>query len=161
MYASPELHMSMSSLSTSLAGVLLGALGTYVAFYMRGALARREQIAKSLAEFYASAATVYYAAKDYRRISDASEDKGMLYKLFDQHYREFLFSSTMLASLVPPVLREEILKVEDVWDTIGDEGFEAVSGKRWFDLLDDVRYRILDSISYHRFSDPFWRRRLR
>ena len=153
--------MSATDVANPLVGVVLGALGTYLAFYTRGALARREQIAKSLAEFYASAATVYYAARDYKRTTESSEALSMYYKAFDQHYREFLSSSTMLASLVPPALREEILHVEDVWDKIGDEGFEAVSAKKWFDLLDRVRYKILDSIAYHWFSDPFWRLRLR
>jgi hypothetical protein len=54
-------------------------------------------------------------------------------------------------------LREEVLEVEDVWDKIGDGGFETVSGKKWFDLLDTVRYRILDSIAYNRLIDPFWK----
>ena len=133
-----------------------GAVGTYLAFYFRGALARREQIAKSLAAFYSSAANVYYAYKEYLKDSPA-DNNNMLYKLFDEHYGEFLSASTMLASLVPPALREEVLKVEDVWDEINEHGFEAVSGKMWFDLLDSVRYKILDSIAYHRVSDPFWR----
>jgi hypothetical protein len=142
---------------TSVGGLLLGALGTYVTFYIRGALARREQIAKSLADFYASAATVYYGAKEHEETAESDPNSIALYQLFDQHYREFLAASTMLASLVPPALREEVLKVEDVWDKIGDEGFSAVSGKQWFDLLDSVRYKILDSIAYSRISDPFWR----
>lgn len=153
--------MNPADVANPLVGVILGALGAYLAFYTRGALARREQVAKSLAEFYASAATVYYAARDYQRVAESTEAHSMYYKAFDQHYREFLLSSTMLASLVPPALREEILKVEDVWDKIGDEGFEGVSAKKWFDLLDRVRYEILDSIAYHWFSDPFWRLRLR
>jgi hypothetical protein len=139
-----------------LGGLVVGALGTYIGFYVRGALVRREQIAKSLADFYASAATVYYAAKDYQKAPDSNSDRMVFYKLFDQHYREFLSSSTLLASLVPPILREEVLEVEEVWDRIGDEGFGAVSGKKWFDLLDAVRYRILDSIAYNRLIDPFW-----
>ncbi len=131
----------------SLGGLVVGVLGTYAAFYFRGALIRREQIAKSLAEFYASAATVYYAAKDYQKTPQSNSDRITFYKLFDQHYREFLSSSTLLASLVPPLLREEVLRVEDVWNEIGDEGFESVSGKKWFDLLDSVRYKILNSIA--------------
>jgi hypothetical protein len=78
------------------------------------------------------------------------------YKLFDEHYREFLSSSTLLASLVPPKLRETVLEVEGVWDQIGDEGYQSVSGKKWFDLLDEVRYTVLDSIAYSWLSDPFW-----
>jgi hypothetical protein len=42
-----------------LEGLLVGAAGTYAMPYIGGANARREQIAKSLADFYASAATVY------------------------------------------------------------------------------------------------------
>lgn len=138
-----------------LGGLVAGAFGTYVGFYVRSALARLEQIAKSLADFYASAAAVYYAAKDYQKTPDSNSDRMAFYKLFDQHYREFLFSSTLIASLVPPILREEILEVEDVWNEIAAGGFEAVSGKKWFDLLDTVRYRILDSIAYNRLIDPF------
>jgi hypothetical protein len=141
----------------TLISLLAGALVTYITFYIRGALARREQVAKSLASFYSSAATVYYAAKDYQGTPESHPDRMNFYKLFDQHYQEFLSSSTLLASLVPPILREKVLQVEDVWDEIGDEGFAAVSGKRWFDLLDSVRYRILDSIAYNRFIDPFWK----
>lgn len=151
------LDMNSGAIISSIGGLMVGALGTYIGFYVRGALARREQVAKSLANFYASAATVYYAAKDYQRTPETNPDRMTFYKLFDQHYREFLSSSTLLASLVPPVLREEVLEVEDVWDKIGDEGFGAVSGKKWFDLLDAVRYRILDSIAYNRLIDPFWR----
>jgi hypothetical protein len=150
--------LTSGSIIGSVVGLLFGVLGTYATFYIRGALARREQVAKSLADFYASAATVYYAARDHQRTPDSDSNSIVLYKLFDQHYREFLAASTMLASLVPPTLREEVLRVEDVWDEIDDEGFEAVSGERWFDLLDGVRYKILDSIAYSRLSDPFWRR---
>ncbi len=152
--------MDSGATLNSLGGLVVGILGTYIAFYIRGAVARREQIAKSLAEFYASAATVYYAAMDYQKTPESNPDRITFYKLFDQHYREFLSSSTLLASLVPPMLRDEVLKVEDVWDEIADEGFEAVSGKKWFDLLDGVRYRILDSIAYSRFTDPFWKFRV-
>jgi hypothetical protein len=51
--------MNVGAILGSFAGLILGILGTYVTFYVRGALARREQIARSLADFYASAATVY------------------------------------------------------------------------------------------------------
>ncbi len=150
--------MNSERILAALVGLVIGALGTYVTFYLRGALARREQIAKSLADFYASAATAYYARKDYERTEVASSDRMTFYKLYDQHYREFLASSTLLASLVPPKLREKVLKVEDVWDEIGNEGFEAVSGKKWFDILDSVRYKILDSFAYSWLTDPFWKK---
>ncbi len=149
--------MELGPTLASLGGLVVGVFGTYATFYVRGALARREQIAKSLADFYASAATVYYASTDYEKTPQSNPDRITFYKLFDQHYREFLVASTLLASLVPPKLREEVLKVEDVWDEIGQEGFEAVSGKKWFDLLDGVRYRILNSIAYNRLTDPFWK----
>ena len=149
--------MNSEKIFTALVGLVIGVLGTYVTFYLRGALVRREQIAKSLADFYASAATVYYARKDYERTAESKSDRMTFYKLYDQHYREFLSSSTLLASLVPPKLREKVLKVEDVWDEIGQEGFEAVSGKKWFDMLDSVRYKILDSIAYSWLTDPFWK----
>jgi hypothetical protein len=67
---------------------------------------------------------VYYAAKDQQK--ESMQDQLTYYKLFDQHYKEFLSASTLLASLVPPVLREEVLKVEDTWDEINDSGFGAV-----------------------------------
>jgi len=51
------------------------------------------------------------------------------YKLYDQHYREFLSSSTLLASLVPPKLREKVLKVEDVWDEIGAEDLKQYQAR--------------------------------
>ena len=149
--------MNSERIFTALVGFVIGVFGTYLTFYVRGALARREQIAKSLADFYASAATAYYARKDYERTEESNSDRMTFYKLYDQHYREFLSSSTLLASLVPPKLREKVLKVEDVWDEIGAEGFEAVSGKKWFDILDSVRYKILDSIAYSWLTDPFWK----
>jgi len=149
--------MSVQTVLSSLTGLVIGALGTYVTFYLRGALARREQIAKSLADFYASAATVYYAARDYQKTSGLTEDGIALYKLFDQRYKEFLSASTLLASLVPPGLREEILKIEDIWDDINAGGYTAFPSKTWFDILDRVRYKILDSIAYNRLMDPFWK----
>ena len=154
-------QMSLGAILSPLNGLAVGALGMYIAFYVRGALARREQIAKSLADFYASAATAYYARKDYERAPESKSDRMTFYKLYDQHYREFLSSSTLLASLVPPKLREEVLKVEDLWDEIGQGGFEAVSGKKWFDILDNLRYEILDSIAYSWLIDPFWKKRWR
>lgn len=156
-FVAPSVPQEKSSMLASLVGLVVGVLATYATFYIRGALARREQIAKSLADFYASAATAYYASRDYEKTPQSNPDRLTFYKLFDQHYREFLAASTLLASLVPPKLREEVLKVEDVWDEIGREGFEAVSGKKWFDLLDGIRYRILDSVAYNRLTDPFWK----
>ena len=90
-------------------------------------------------------------------MDESKSDKLTLYELFDKHYKEFLSSSTLLASLVPPILREEVLGVEDVWDEIGAGGFQAVSGKKWVELLDKVRYKTLDSIAYNRLTDPFWK----
>ena len=144
-------------MSSGLVGFVVGVLGTYATFYLRGALARREQIARSLANFYASAAAAYYARKDYEKTRESSSDRMMFYKLYDQHYREFLSSSTLLASLVPPKLRENVLSVEDLWDEIGSEGFQAVSGKKWFDTLDGLRYEILNSLKYSSLTDPFWK----
>ena len=144
-------------MNSGLVGFLIGAFGTYATFYLRGALARREQVAKSLADFYASAATAYYARKDYDRTGESSSDRMTFYKLYDEHYREFLSSSTLLASLVPPKFRENVLNVEDLWDEIGSEGFQAVSGKKWFDTLDGLRYDILNSLKYSWLTDPFWK----
>ena len=150
-------QVTSGSILTSLIGLIVGGLGTYVTFYIRGALARREQIAKSLAEFYSSAATNYHAAKDYQAAPSAGEERLTLFKLLDQHYKEFLFASTMLASLVPPELREQVLGIEDLWVEIYDEGFGSETAKTWFDALDRLRYMILDSIRYNRLTDPFWK----
>jgi hypothetical protein len=109
------------------------------------------------AEHHACGSFDVYAAKDCERTPKSSSDRLASYKLFDQQYREFLSSSTLLASLVPPNLREEVLRVEEVWDEIGQGGFETVSGKKRFDLLDSVRYQIIDSIVYSRLTDPFWK----
>jgi hypothetical protein len=99
--------MDAGTILSHLGALIAGALGTYAAFYLRGALARREQIAKSLAAFYASAATAYYARKDYEqpRVLEQPSDRMAFYKLYDQHYQEFLSSSTLLASPVPPTLK--------------------------------------------------------
>jgi hypothetical protein len=152
--------MTAGSMLTSLLSLAVGAMGTYVAFYLRGALVRREQIAKSLADFYSSAAAAYYAASDLepgRRTHKSEENYLTFYKLFDQHYKEFLSASTVLASLIPPELREEVLGVEDMWDKLNEQGFTEVAAKAWFDTLDRVRYKTLDSIGYNRFTDPFWK----
>jgi hypothetical protein len=153
--------MNGNAFFTSLIGLMVGVLGTYATFYVRGALARREQVAKSLADFYASAAVAYYAARDLEitKSANKSEERYLaFYKLFDEHYREFLSSSTVLASLVPPRLTEDILRIEDVWDDVNQEGFTPKAEKAWFDLLDATRYKVLDSISYNRVIDPFWKR---
>jgi hypothetical protein len=151
--------MDAGAILSHLGALIAGALGTYAAFYLRGALARREQVAKSLAAFYASAATAYYARKDYEqpRVLEQPSDRMAFYKLYDQHYQEFLSSSTLLASLVPPTLKDEVLSMEDLWDEISDEGFQAVSSKRWLDSLDALRDKILDSIRYSWLTDPYWR----
>jgi hypothetical protein len=73
--------MKAGAVLGSFAGLILGILGTYVTFYVRGALARREQIAKSRADFYASAATVYYAAKDYQKTPQSNPDRMSFYRL--------------------------------------------------------------------------------
>jgi hypothetical protein len=149
--------MNIGSVLSSLASIAVGALGAYATFYFHGALARREQIARSLADFYSSAATVYYSARDYQRAPESGGDRVTYYKLFDQHYKEFLSASTFLASLVEPKLREEVLRIEDIWDEINDSGFVAVPGKTWFDTLDAIRYKILDKAAYSRLTDPFWK----
>lgn len=152
--------MNTGHILSSLAGLAVGALGTYAAFYLRGALVRREQIAKSLANFYSSAAAAYYAVNDLNNAKEArkSEEHYLaFYKLFDQHYKEFLSSSTVLASLVPPALREKVLDIEDLWDQVNKDGFTSATETAWFDALDKMRYKILDSISYNRFTDPFWK----
>jgi hypothetical protein len=152
--------MTIDHILTSLGGLVVGIAATYVTFYLRSALTRREQIAKSLADFYASAATAYYAASDLepgRRTHKSEEGYLTFYKLFDQHYKEFLSASTVLASLVPPALKEEVLDIEDKWDEINKNGFTAGAEKLWFDTLDNIRDKILASIAYNRFTDPFWK----
>jgi hypothetical protein len=147
----------MPGLLNSVASLLIGAAAGYATFYLRGALARREQIAKSLADFYSSAAVVYYAAKDREKSQRQSEEYALLDERFDKHYKEFLSSSTFLASLVPPKLEEQVLEIEDLWDEINDDGFQAVPEKKWFDRLDALRYQLLDAIAYSRLFDPFWK----
>src|SRR6476646_1942292 len=101
----------MSSIVVStLVSLLVGALGGYAAFYFRGAGDRRKQIAEALADFYSAAATVYYAAKDYQK--ESGPNRVAYYTVFDQRYKDFLSSSTLLASLVPPKLRDDVLKIE-------------------------------------------------
>jgi hypothetical protein len=148
--------MSPPSLVTSLTGVVFAALGAYFGFYIRGAMPLREQIAKSLSEFYSSAATVYYAARDYEKASGSLDDKNSaIYDRFDRHYKEFLSASTHLASLVPPQLNEEVLRIEDIWDEINAGGFASGSDKVWFDSLDAIRDKILGSIRHNRIIYPF------
>jgi hypothetical protein len=147
------------SILTSLTGVIVAALGAFFGFYFRGALTVREQIAKSLSEFYSSAATVYYAARDYQKASDSPEldDKNSaIYERFDRHYKEFLSASTHLASLVPPELKEEVLRIEDTWEEINEGGFASGSSKAWFGTLDAIRDKILGSIRHNRIIYPFW-----
>jgi hypothetical protein len=78
--------MDAGTILSHLGALIVGALGTYAAFYLRGALARPEQIAKSLAAFYPSAATAYYARKDYEqpRMVEQPSDRMAFYKLYDQ-----------------------------------------------------------------------------
>jgi hypothetical protein len=149
----------VTSILPFIGAIFAGFFGTYIAFYLRGTNARREQIARSLADFYSSAATAYYAAKDRDDLPRSPETQDhylLLYKMFDQHYKEFLSSSTVLASLVPPALREEVLGIEDLWDELNEKGYEGVPAKAWFGALDALRYKILDSISWHRVTDPFF-----
>jgi hypothetical protein len=147
----------MQGLLSSIVSLVIGAIAGYATFYLRGALARREQIAKSLADFYSSAATVYYAAKDRDKCSPRSQEYFALDERFDKHYKEFLSSSTFLASLVPPQLEDKVLEIEDTWDKINDDGFRAVPEKKWFDELDKLREELLDAIAYSRLFDPFWK----
>jgi hypothetical protein len=130
---------AVASFVASLAG---GVLGSYAAFYFRGALPRREQVARSVADFYSSAATVYYARREYRITPESDKDHLAFYRLYDQHYKEFLSASTFLASLVPPTLRQEVLRIEDTWEEINDSGFAAVPSRSWFDSLDSIRDKI-------------------
>src|SRR3981189_840825 len=149
--------MNSDSIFTTLGGLAVGAAGTYVTFYLRGALARREQIAKLLSDFYSSAAAAYYAARDFESAQHEKpeDDDFAFYNLFDEHYKNFLFASTMLAALVHPDLRESVLEIEDFWDDLPKKGFSDQTSKSLFDTLDNIRYKILDSISYNRFTDPF------
>lgn len=147
--------MSAFSVLTSLAVVLVG---TYFGFYIHGALTLREQIAKSLSEFYSSAATVYYAAGDYQKASNLDDKNSATYERFDRRYKEFLSASTHLASMVPPKLKEEVLRIEDIWEKLNEVGFTSGSSKVWFDALDEIRDEILSSISYNRIIYPFWKR---
>jgi hypothetical protein len=53
-------------------------------------------------------------------------------------------------------LKEEVLSMDDLWDEISDEGFQAVSGKRWLYALDALHDKILDSIWYSWIADPYF-----
>jgi len=150
--------MSALSVLTSLTVVLVG---TYFGFYIHGALTLREQIAKSLSEFYSSAATVYYAARDYQKafgLPKLDDKNSAIYERYDRRYKEFLSASTHLASMVHPKLKEEVLRIEDIWEEINEGGFSSGSSKVWFDTLDGIRDEILGSISYNRMIYPFWKR---
>jgi hypothetical protein len=69
-----------------------------------------------------------------------------------------VFASTYLASLIPPQLREDVLKMEDIWDELHEKGISVMGSKEaWMDPLDALRYKILDSIAYNRLTDPFWK----
>ena len=147
--------MSPLSFLTSLTVVVVG---TYFGFYIHGALTLREQIARSLSEFYSSSATAYYAGRDYHKALDPLDDKNSaVYERFDRRYKEFLSASTHLASMVPPKLKEEVLRIEDVWDEINKGGFASSSEKAWLGTLDEIRDIILDKISYNRIIYPFWK----
>lgn len=58
---------------------------------------------------------------------------------------------------VPPDLKDEVLDIEDKWDEVNKKGFTADAETMWFATLDKIRDNILASISYNRFTDPFWR----
>jgi hypothetical protein len=149
--------MTLGSLLGSFGGAAVGALATYVTFYLRGALARREQVARSLADFYASAAAAYYASRDYERMPSDHANHFAMYNLFDQHYKQFLSASTYLASLIHPKLREDVLKMEDIWDEMHEKGISLTRSKAWLDSLDALRDKILNSVAYNRLTDPFWK----
>lgn len=136
----------LSSLTTFIGA----ALGTYFGFYIRGAVTLRQQIAKSLSEFYSSAATVYYAGQDYQKAPEVNDKNSSIDERFDRHYKEFLSASTHLASLVHPRLKEEVLRIEDIWEEVNKGGFASGSSKGWFDTLDGIRDKILSSISSNR-----------
>jgi hypothetical protein len=144
------------SILSSLTGLVGAGIGAYLGFYFRGAVPLREQIANSLSEFYSSAATVFYAARDYQN-APATDKNSPIYERFDRHYKEFLSASTHLASLVPPKLKEEVLRIEDIWEDINRGGFALDSSKGWFDTLDVIRDKILSSISYNRILYPNWK----
>jgi len=154
--------MNLDVLLPFLGGILATAAGTYVGFYLKGASARRKQIAESLAAFYSGTAVAYYAARDFHEAREnATGDQFLeIGKRFDDRYKEFLAASTTLASLVPPALREEVLAIEDFWDEMYEKGFSEQTAKTLFDTLDSIRERILESIAYSRFTDPFWKTRI-
>jgi len=84
-----------------------------------------------------------------RRTHKSDEGYLTFYKLFDQHYKEFLSASTVLASLTPPGLREEVLGIEDLWEEINKKGFLQMLQKKLVVSILWTEYttRILDSIS--------------
>jgi hypothetical protein len=60
--------------------------------------------------------------------------------------------------MVPPDLKAEVLRIEDVWDENNKGSLVFDSSKTWFDTLDAIRDKILDRISYNRVIYPFWKR---
>jgi hypothetical protein len=107
---------------------------------------------------------VYYAARDYQKASallasDLLDAKNSaIYERFDRHYKEFLSASTYLASMVPPILKEEVLRIEDIWEEVNEGGFASGSSKAWFDTLDGIRDKILGSIRHNRIIYPSWKK---
>src|ERR1700678_1947939 len=154
--------MNSDAVVPFLGGILATAAGAYIAFYLKGASARRDQIAQALASFYSGTAVAYYAAREVFGSENETDSEPYIeiHKRFDERYENFLAASTTLASLVPPTLRDEVLSIEDFWDQLNEKRFTRGTAKELFDRLDNIREKILDSIQYSRFTDPFWKSRI-
>jgi len=72
--------------------------------------------------------------------------------------RSFCPLQPHLASLVSPKLKEEVLRIEDIWEEVNEGGFVPGSDKVWFDALDGIRDMILGSIRHNRVLYPSMKR---
>ena len=133
---------------------LVGLVLIYLGFYFNNVLTQRAQISNDLAQYYASAASEYYSARDITDGVDANTNPD-LYKIGNTDYKDFLFATTRLAGEVPPVIRCEILSIEDDWEKI--KVFDDASENMWFSKLDKIRLDVIDSMVYHKWFNPFWK----
>ena len=138
-------------------GFILGLITTYLAFYFQATIDSRARVADTLARFYSSAAAEYYANYELRDARDNAPVRvPALYAIYDQDYKAFLSGSTELAAIVPPQLKDEVLGIEDTWDSLPDEQ-STTSEAQWFNALDKIREDVLNRVYYNRLLSVPWR----
>lgn len=131
-------------------GSLIGSgLVTYYGPYLQNSLARRQELANALADYYSAAASEYYAQADLNRANASNVSKSSNYyielmKENDLHYRDFLAASSRLAMDVAPDFRDQVLSIEDEWDKINTHVPDATAETEWFKDLDKIRQAVLD-----------------